>query len=108
MPDIFEFHTPGEEPLGLVGPWQPAGAAPLSFGVGSDLPPDIPVWRINLPGDEAEAEAALAGAEAQLAATETELEQVPRRLEELSQTLISQPAGVSFDISSSGVEPGSA
>jgi hypothetical protein len=108
MPDIFEFHTPGEEPLGLVGPWQPGPAAPLSFGVGSELPPDIPVWRINLPEDEAEAEAALSGAEAQLAATEAELEQVPGRLDQLSHAFISQSGGISFDVSSSSVEPGSA
>jgi hypothetical protein len=91
MPGIFELQTPGGEPLGLTGPWQPAPAPALSFDAGAEPPPGIPVWRINLPEDEAEAEHALAGAEAQVALTEAELEKVPARLEQLSMALAETP-----------------
>jgi hypothetical protein len=107
MPGIFELHLPDEEPLGLVGPWEAAPPAPLSFDVGSEPPaPDVPVWRVNLPEDETEAELALSQAEAQLLASESSLDQVPARLEALT-SAAPRGGGVSFDISSFSVEDGS-
>src|SRR5512143_4327783 len=107
MPGVFELSLPGEEPLGLVGPWQAASAAPVSFDAGGvPAPADAPVWRVSLPADEQEANRALSEAEEQLAAAEAALGQVPRRLDAVVSAQ-SGAGGVSFDTTSFGVDPGS-
>jgi hypothetical protein len=106
MPGVFEFSVPGEEPVGLAGPWQAAAAAPVSFEAGAaPAPEDVPVWRANLPEDEAEARSALLEAETQLAAAEAALRGVPARLEAVTSS-VPRGDGVSFDVSSFSVEPG--
>ena len=107
MPGLFELTLPDGEPVGLVGPWQAAAPASVSFEAGAEPPaPEVPVWSVNLPADEDEAERALAEAEAQVAAAAAALAQVPARLEELTSA---QPrsGGVSFDVTSFSVDPGS-
>ncbi|MGE5249611.1 MAG: hypothetical protein ACM3QS_05300 [Bacteroidota bacterium] len=106
MPGVFEVSLPGEEPLGLAGPWQPVPPAAVSFDAGgAAAPPDVPVWRVNLPADPQEASQALSEAEAQLAAAESALRQVPARLEAV--TSAGRAGGVSFDAGAAGAEPGS-
>jgi hypothetical protein len=107
MPGLFEFSLPGEQPIGLAGPWQPAPPAPVSFAAGATpAQDDHPTWRVNLPGDEQEAQRALLEAELQVAAAEAALDQVPARLEAVSSAQARGP-GVSFDAASFSVEPGS-
>lgn len=104
MPGIFELQLPEGEPLGLVGPWEAAPPASVSFDVGSgEAAPDAPVWRVRLPEDEAEAGLALSEAEAQLRASESGLEEAPARMDAILSAL---PGGVSFGTVSFSVESG--
>lgn len=105
MPGVFELTLPDGEAVGLVGPWQAAPPAPVSFeaGAGSHAP-EIPVWSVNLPVDAEEAEAALAEAEAHVFAAEAALDQVPERLETLTSAR-PDTGVVSFDVASFSVQP---
>lgn len=107
MPGIFELSLPEGEAVGLVGPWQAAPPAPVSFEAGAASPAaEVPVWSVNLPGDEEEAGMALAEAEAEVAAAEAAMDEVPARLEELT-SAAPGGAAVSFDVTSFSVEPDS-
>lgn len=103
MPVSFELTLPGEEPLGLVGPWE-AQAVPVSYALeDADATPAAPVWKVSLPADPLEAEQTLAQAEAQVAEAEAALATVPARLDALT---ASAPRGgmVSFEVSFYGFE----
>lgn len=99
MSAVFELTLPGEEPVGLVGPWE-AGLAPVSYAL-EEAGPAAPVWKVSLPADPLEADQALVQAEAQVAAAEAALESVPARLDELT---ASRGAGLSFEASAYGPE----
>lgn len=104
MPALFELSLPDDEAIGLIGPWQVAPSAPVSFAAGESVAQvDAPVWKVSLPADEAEAEQALAEAEAQIAAAEAALNEVPARFDAITSA---QPRGeqVSFDVASFGVQ----
>jgi hypothetical protein len=100
---IFAVSMPGEQPVGLVGPWQPGPELPVSFGLEAEQ--EAPVWRVNLPEQPGAAQQALQEASAQLAASAASLDRVPVRLERLASAGL-QSGGLSFD-TASGLEPGS-
>lgn len=105
MPGVFEFSIPGEEPVGLAGPWQAGAPRPVSFEAGAEAD-ETSVWRANLPEDPLEAQQALREAESQLAAAEAALGAVPERLDAVTSG-VPRGDGVSFDVTSFAVEPGS-
>lgn len=92
MSAAFEFTLPGEEPIGLVGPWE-VGRAPVAFALG-EAEPAAPAWQVSLPADPLAADLALAQAEAQVDAASAALESVPARLEALSAT---RGSGLAFE-----------
>jgi hypothetical protein len=81
---VFES-TEMNDPLGL---WTPAvalaspGSQPVSFSTGGDEPAE-PVFRVNLPANDASAAKTLAGSEKYIAMLNAALENVPSRLDGL-------------------------
>jgi len=106
MPGVFEVHLPEDGPPGLAGPWEVSPPAPVSFDAGAvPAAEQTPLWRANLPGDQAAAGQALSEAEAELLAAEVALEGMSARMEAL--TRAGTASGVSFDASALALPPGS-
>lgn len=106
---IFES-TGTSDPLEL---WTPAPQHEMvHFGIGDEPaspPPDVPVFRVNLPGSGESAGAAFDSSEAYFKQVNAALEDVPARLDALvSRMQARQAAGdsVSFDVASLEGEPG--
>ncbi len=106
---IFES-TGTSDPLEL---WTPAPQPEMvHFGIGDEPaspPPDVPVFRVNLPGSGESAGAAFDSSEAYFKQVNAALEDVPARLDALvSRMQARQAAGdsVSFDVASLEGEPG--
>lgn len=106
---IFES-TGTSDPLGV---WTPAPQSGMvHFGIGDEATsssPDVPVFRVNLPGSGQAADEAFEASEAYFERVNAALEGVPARLDTLvSQMQARQAAGesVSFDVASLEAEPG--
>ncbi len=110
------FQTLGtEDPLGL---WTsvpaPAQAGMVHFGIGDEEssapPPDVPVFRVNLPANLAASREALRSSAATFEQVNSALDDVPGRLTDLvartQERQQKQAAGVSFDVQSFEPEPG--
>lgn len=105
MTALFEYSLPAEEPLGLVGPWQASATPAISFAAGeAPSPPNVPLWRANLPADEHLARQALAAAQAHLSRSEAALEGVPASLEELISSAATAPGVLSFGLAAGETE----
>jgi len=83
---VFELVgvTDDETSPALLGLWSAAAPEPVSFSTDTTAPP-MPVWRVNIPDDEDEAERMLAEGERQLAAAQRKLNSVTARLDSLAQ-----------------------
>ncbi len=109
MMPIFET-TETSDPLGL---WASAPQPEsVHFGIGDEAPPpppDVPVFRVNLPGNTRSADQVFENSETWFKQVNAALNHVPNRLESLvSQMQARQAAGnaVSFDVTSLQNEPG--
>ncbi|GAB4492488.1 MAG: hypothetical protein Fur0016_24840 [Anaerolineales bacterium] len=109
MMPIFET-TETSDPLGL---WATTPQPEIvHFGIGDETaspPPDVPVFRVNLPGNTKSAGEAFESGESYFERVNAALDGVPDRLDTLvSQMQARQAAGdsVSFDIASLQSEPG--
>jgi hypothetical protein len=106
---IFES-TGTSDPLGL---WTAAPqTAAVHFGIGDEPdspPPDVPVFRVNLPGSGESADEAFDNSEDYFERVNAALDDVPARLDDLvSRMQARQAAGesVSFDLASLEAESG--
>lgn len=105
------FETTGtSDPLGL---WTSAPQPEtVHFGIGDEAdspPPDVPVFRVNLPGNAESAGEAFESSEAYFEQVNAALDEVPDRLDTLvSRMQARQAAGdsISFDVASLEGEPG--
>lgn len=109
MRPIFET-TGASDPLGLWATTpQPEN---VHFGIGDEAappPPDVPVFRVNLPGNARSADEVFENNETWFKQVNAALEDVPNRLESLmSRMQTRQMAGdaVSFDVARLEDEPG--
>ena len=106
---IFES-TGTSDPLGLWASAPQSGM--VHFGIGDEAaspPPDVPVFRVNLPGSGESAAEAFEASEAYFERVNAALDDVPDRLDTLvSQMQARQAVGasVSFDVPSLEGEPG--
>ncbi|HEY3312127.1 MAG TPA: hypothetical protein VGK00_10855 [Anaerolineales bacterium] len=103
------FESSAEDVLGLWAETPQAGA--VSFGMGEEsLPPEVEVYRVNLPGDPQVARAVFEHTEAVFERMQAALDDVPDRLDGLVQRTQAagqqQAGGVSFSAPALELEPG--
>lgn len=105
------FETTGtSDPLEL---WSPTPQPEMvHFGIGDEAaspPPDVPVFRVNLPGSAESAGEAFDSSEAYFERVNAALDDVPTRLDDLVNRMQARQAAgdsVSFDVASLEGEPG--
>lgn len=105
--ELFDKTLAGIAPT-VFGLWATAPLSPaeaIAFDTSADttsrVPPEVPVWRVNLPADMNLAATRLTGGEARLDASREAMKKAPDRL---GTFVKAQSAGMAFDISSGGRE----
>jgi hypothetical protein len=105
--ELFDQTLAGTAP-DVFGLWATApllSAEAIAFdtstGMTSGIPPEVPVWRVNLPADLNLAAAHLTEGEARLETSQKTIQEAPYRLDAFVR---SQSAGLSFDVSLEGRE----
>ncbi len=105
---VFEFFdnalagaTPDVLGLWATSPLSPKETVAFSAGAGrvSEIPPETPVWRVNLPADSNLAATRLKAGEITLESSQKVMKDVPGRLDAIMTT---HSAAASFDISPEG------